>query len=235
MAVLPPVHGRAGTPRVALVPPLRPPRSERRGRLPRLSARADRVGAGGVRVPRSGQGGRPPSEVLRVARRGRGPRACPRGARPAGRRRRHMGSARPAAAGRARVRPGEGPRAGTRSGARPTVGGVRPAPERRRDPGTAGAGGAIRGDGRRLRSAPAPPISLHPAPGGRRADHRGDRSRLRGRAHRRRRGDDPPPDGLSVVLRSPSTTSGFAGARPGCLYSRSCSRPGLWLPGEPPR
>ena len=235
VALLCGVHGGTGAARPSLVPTMWPSHDGRRRALPGLPARADRVGAGRVRVPRSGTGGGPSVEVLRLAWGGRGTGGGPRGARPAAGRRGDGGPARGPAAGRARVRSGAGPGSGARSTTAPPLGRVRASSVGRGFAGEAVAGGAVRGDRRRLRAGARPATTADAPARGRRVDHRGDRHRVRGGARRRRRTHGPPLDGVSLVRRSAADISRVAAPRSRCLYSGACSRPGLWLPGEPPR
>ena len=235
MAFLCVVHGATGTARPSVVPPMWASHDGRRRELPGLPACADRIGAGRLRVPRPGTRGGPPVEVLRLARGRRRAGGSPRGAGPAAGRRGDMGPARRPAAGRAGVRSGGGLGPGARPAATPPVGRVRAPSVGRRLAGEAVAGGAVRGDGRRLRAAAWPAIAADAPARGRRVDHWRHRRRVRGGARRRRRARDPSPDGVSLVRRSAAHISRVAAPRSRCLYSGACSRPGLWLPGEPPR
>ena len=135
----------------------------------------------------------------------------------------------------ARVRSGAGPGSGARSTTAPPLGRVRASSVGRGFAGEAVAGGAVRGDRRRLRAGARPTTTADAPARGRRVDHRGDRHRVRGGARRRRRTHGPPLDGVSLVRRSAADISRVAAPRSRCLYSGACSRPGLWLPGEPPR
>ena len=175
----------------AVVRSLRTALTQRRRSMPGLPARADRIGAGGLRVPGTRSSGGPSPEVLRLARGGGGARGGPRRARPAAGRRRHVGAARAPAAGRARLRPGSRARAGARTRAGPPCGRLRPADEVDRSTSAKDPRGAIGGDGGCVRMHTWETGAGSPAPRGRRPHHRRDGFGLRRSAPRSRSARDP--------------------------------------------
>ncbi len=234
VAVLRDVCRRARPPGAAVVSPLRPTDPDGRRSMPGLSSGTDRIGPVGVRVPRTGSRSGSPPEVLRVARRGRGARSGGGRARPAACRCGDLGAARAPAAGRARVRPGSRARAGARARARPPRDRLRPSDEGDRSTGPTDAGSTTRGDEGCVRMHLTEAGAGSRPPGGRRTHDGRDGLRLRRSASRGRSTRDPSPHGLSLVQRSSSRTSRFAPSMRRA-YTRACSRPGLWLPGDQPR
>ena len=232
VAVLRGVHACARPAETAVVSPVRPPVSLGRRSLRRLPPAAHHVGAFGLRVPGSREGRGPSAQVLRVAW-GRGcARLRPRRARPAARRRRVVGTARPRAAGRARLRPGRRSGASARAGARPPCASLRSEDEGNGSTVPPQPGGAAARDGGRLRAHPRHTGAGAPPARRRRPDHGCDRFLLRRSPRRGGSTRDPPAHGVPLVHRPAARTSRLASTLSPCLYSggapvRVCGCPGI--------